>query len=162
MTEAHINIGSNIGDPRRLFPYLLNLLKGRFEQDFRVSQPIVTRPWGFESDHDFVNIGCSFRISEDDCPPIKLLDILQAFEKKIDPSPHRNPDGSYRDRVIDVDLIYVGRQVIDTPRLTLPHPRMDRRDFVLIPLDSLSPEWRHPVTGLTPSQMLERLRNEVG
>lgn len=160
MTETHINIGSNKGDPARLFPYLLAVLRETFGPGLRVSDPIVTEPWGFESDHDFVNIGVSFQVSEEEFTPFRILEILQDIEKRIDPSPHRNPDGSYRDRTVDIDLIYVGQTVIETPRLILPHPRMDRRDFVLIPLNSLSPDWRHPVTGLTPRRMLDRLRSE--
>ncbi len=72
--------------------------------------------------------------------------------------PHRNPDGSYRDREIDIDMIALDGCVVDSPDIIVPHPRMDIREFVLVPMAGLAPGWMHPVSGLTPVQMLEKLQ----
>ena len=67
---------------------------------------------------------------------------------------HRNADGSYRDREIDIDIIAVDDVVYSSERLVLPHPRMRGRYFVLRPMVSLLPGWRHPATGLAVEDML--------
>ncbi|MDE6378068.1 MAG: 2-amino-4-hydroxy-6-hydroxymethyldihydropteridine diphosphokinase, partial [Duncaniella sp.] len=72
-------------------------------------------------------------------------------------APHRDRDGGYIDRRIDIDIIAIDSIVLSTPRLTLPHPRMHLREFVLVPLAQLAPGWVHPVTGLNASAMLARL-----
>ncbi len=90
--------------------------------------------------------------------------LSSAIEPSISPASHRKPDGSYADRIIDIDLIAYGDTAIDmtqTPSgnsLTLPHPRMHLRKFVLLPMLRLAPEWTHPVTGLTPADMLQKLK----
>lgn len=67
-----------------------------------------------------------------------VLRTLQGIEKGIDASPHRDADGNYADRAIDIDIIAIDSLMISTPELTLPHPRMHLRDFVLIPLRQLT------------------------
>lgn len=88
---------------------------------------------------------------------LAVLRKLQEIQRSIDPSPHRDAEGRYIDRVIDIDLIAIDDWVVDTPELTLPHPRMHLRDFVLIPLAGLAPTWRHPLTGKTATQHLSAL-----
>ncbi len=89
--------------------------------------------------------------------PLKILRKLQGIEKKISPASHRDSEGRYIDREIDIDIIAIDSEIIDTPELTLPHPRMAERDFVLVPMEELAPGWTHPVTGLTPTEMLGML-----
>ena len=66
--------------------------------------------------------------------PLGLLDVLQEIEREVSPLPHRNPDGSYRDRGIDIDIIAWENKTVTTDRLTVPHPHARERDFVMIPL----------------------------
>lgn len=84
---------------------------------------------------------------------IAILDRLLEIQHTIDPSPHRGPDGSYIDRAIDIDLIAIADWVITALRLTLPHPRMHLRDFVLRPMAQLAPAWLHPLIGKTPAEL---------
>ena len=82
---------------------------------------------------------------------------FQGVERLISDASHRNSDGSYRDRVIDIDIVAIDQLTIDSPTLKVPHPHFTERDFYLIPMCELAPAWRHPRTHLTPSQMLDRL-----
>ena len=68
--------------------------------------------------------------------------------------PHRKPDGTYGDREVDIDIIAVDELVFASDTLTLPHPRMHLRSFVLGPLAELAPGWRHPLSGLTAAEIL--------
>lgn len=154
MSVAHVNIGSNLGDGRANVTRAAEMIAARLGVDVRRAEPVVSEPWGYTSPNPFVNLGIAF---DTDIEPSALLRILRDIEAAISPAPHRNADGSYADRLIDIDLIAVGDTVADTPELTLPHPRMHLRDFVLLPVAQLDPGWRHPLLGLTAAQLLARL-----
>ncbi|MDE5912223.1 MAG: 2-amino-4-hydroxy-6-hydroxymethyldihydropteridine diphosphokinase, partial [Muribaculaceae bacterium] len=72
---------------------------------------------------------------------------------------HRTPDGGYADRMIDIDLICVGDPVSQADPV-LPHPRMKDLEFVLRPIAWLIPDWRHPLSGMTATELLEILHNK--
>lgn len=137
---AHINIGSNIGDSRSAIERAVADVFSLSEGVTRRSSIVGSDPWGFESPNKFLNIGIEIETGLD---PEALLDCLQDIEKRISPDSHRNPDGSYRDRLIDVDLIFMvsssGLVRLATPRLTLPHPHAATRPFVISPIRELHP-----------------------
>lgn len=152
---AYINIGSNQGDRKAHIGQAVALIAHIAESEVRCSGYIETPPWGYESAAPFLNLGVEFATS---LQPERLLERLLEIQHTINPSSHRDADGNYIDRVIDIDLIAIDDLVIDSPRLTLPHPRMHLRDFVLIPMSELAPDWHHPILGLTPSQLLSQLQ----
>lgn len=152
--EAHVNIGGNLGDCQGNIARAVKLIAERTGVSVRVSRPVVSPPWGFSSDNDFVNIGVAFTT---DIEPLPLLRLLLEIEREISAAPHRDASGGYCDRLIDIDLIAMDDVVIDTPELTLPHPRMHLREFVLIPLNELAPSWHHPLTGMTAAYMLRNM-----
>lgn len=179
MEIAHINIGSNTGDRRSL---LERAVAGVFslsrdgEADRgglfpRASSIVESEPWGFESENGFMNIGVEIVT---DLPPLALLEALEGVERTVvdgwlaagggteyaSSKRHRNDDGTYRDRLLDIDLIFYGNTVIDSPRLVLPHPRAHLRRFVIAPWAELSPGFRHPVLNLSPGEMLSRLPDD--
>lgn len=160
-------LGSNCGDRHAMIGRATAAISDAFETldaTVRVAEPVTGPAQGFVSANPFVNVGMMVTMErEHPWTPFQLLAILalvKGIERAISPMPHRNPDGSYRDREIDIDLIAVDDIVFESEKLTLPHPRMERRDFVLVPMDKLYPTWRHPLTGLTPAQMLAALDNK--
>ncbi|MBD5230916.1 MAG: 2-amino-4-hydroxy-6-hydroxymethyldihydropteridine diphosphokinase [Bacteroidales bacterium] len=127
---VYINIGTNLGDRRA---NLDNALKG-LARHFRiaaVSDIFESEPWGFSSPHGFLNICAAF--DAEGLTPLQVLAITQAVEREISPLSHRNPDGSYRDRLIDIDLVVIDGVEMSAPQLTLPHPHLHDRDFFLTP-----------------------------
>ncbi len=156
-STAHINIGSNTGDRsdnlRRAVACLAREFAGA---PIRCSEIVESAPWGYDSPNPYLNIGIELQL-DNDIDPEALLSRLLAVEKTLCDTPHRNPDGTYRDRTVDIDLIAVDNLTADTPTLQLPHPRMHLRDFVLRPMASLAPEWRHPLSGLTCADMLAKV-----
>lgn len=150
----HLNLGSNKGDRHATLLRAVALLEQRLNAQLRLSAPLETAPWGFSSGNMFVNIGAAF---DSGITPAELLDIIISVQNSIDPSPHRDAAGGYIDRTIDIDLIAAGDIILHTARLTLPHPRMHLRDFVLRPMAELEPAWRHPLLGLTPAALLAKL-----
>lgn len=140
MPRTHINIGSNLGDREQNVARAVGMLRRLSAADFRLSDSVESEPWGFASANRFLNVGVSFETS---LSPDELLVATQNIEREIsdgDPR-HRNPDGSYADRIIDLDIIFYGDDAIDSASLTLPHPRFRERDFVVRPLAQIDPEW---------------------
>lgn len=164
--NIHINIGSNSGCRHALIERAAAAVASAAGGPVSRSAVIETEPWGFDSPNAFLNLGL---MVERELPPatdmrafaLTLLRRLRAIERGIDPSPHRDASGGYIDRAIDIDLIAVGDLVMETPELTLPHPRMHERDFVLRPMAELDPLWRHPLLGITSSELLSKLKQSL-
>lgn len=159
MPRIYINIGSNKGDRAALIERAVAAVSARIDPAgravIRLSPVVESAPWGYESASPYLNVGMMAEMPGDACPdPHSLLDMLLDAEHSIDPSPHRDAAGRYTDRCIDIDLIAVDDLVIDTAHLTLPHPRMHLRHFVLAPMAHLDSAWRHPLLGLTAGEML--------
>lgn len=152
---AHINIGSNKGDRRGQISRAAALVGNLSEGPVRISAIVESEPWGFESEAEFLNVGIEIETSLE---PTALLRCLQQIERRLGATAHRDQEGRYIDRTLDIDLICMADTVCDTQELTLPHPRMHLRDFVLRPLAELSPSWRHPLTGQTAVAMLRQLK----
>lgn len=157
MATAHINIGSNLGDRHAMIEQAVAAIERSLHSPARRSRYIETEPWGYTSPNRFLNLGISIDVGE--IPPTELHRILNLIQTEINPGSHRDTRGGYADRAIDIDLIAVGEAVIDTDELTLPHPRMHLREFVLVPMAELEPEWIHPRLGATAEALLRDLRH---
>ena len=155
MTVYHLNVGSNLGDRRDNVSRAVALLCERAAaRDVAVSEPVESAPWGYDSPNSFINVGVTLNSA---LTPLQLLDLCQAIEREIGSGAHRSKQGQYLDRIVDIDIIAAGDTILHSPRLTLPHPRMHLRRFVLEPMAAVSPDWRHPVTRLTAAQMLKTI-----
>lgn len=155
MATAHINIGSNIGDRIAQIEQAVAAVERRFGHVLQRSGLFESAPWGYESDNRFLNLGVNIEVGE-----MSSEDVLQRLmdaQKEVDSSSHRDSDGRYADRRIDIDLIAIDDRVESTDSLSLPHPRMHLREFVLIPMEEIWPEWVHPLLGLTPAEMSAKL-----
>lgn len=141
-TTVYLNIGSNSGNRQAMADAAVAALGEAFpEAILRVSPPVVSAPWGYDSPNQFLNLGVALDFAE--APePLAVLDKVQEIEQRLAPgSPHRNADGSYRDRSLDIDIIHIDNVVMETDRLTLPHPRAEARSFVMEPMQFLCPGW---------------------
>ena len=114
----------------------LRLIDERVGTVQRVSSFIETEPWGFESEHPFLNAACLVRTT---LPPLACLEATQQIERELGRR-RKSHDGIYSDRPIDIDLLMYDDLTLSTPRLTLPHPHMHERDFVMIPLREILPD----------------------
>lgn len=163
MFKVHLNIGSNQGCRRDNIERAAALVEHSAGIcNARCSAIIETEPWGYESPNAYMNMGM---LLHTDMHPRELIGVLQKIEAGMGGGSHRNPDGTYADRLIDIDIIAADDTVTGKPvvcrdeHVTLPHPLMHMREFVLIPMQVLEPDWRHPITGLTPAQMLGIIKN---
>lgn len=148
-----VNIGSNLGNQRLNLSKAMAAIVNTYG-DIEMSHAVESEPQGFESSHKFLNVCIMFATEQ---TPAEVHAALRGIERRISPASHRNPDGSYADRMIDIDIVAIDDMVIDTPELQVPHPRLAERAFFLKPLEEIAPGWRHPVSGLSATEMLAAL-----
>lgn len=150
-----INIGTNLGDRRRNLSRAVAEIGRRFG-DFEISHVVESEPWGYNSANKFLNVAVVFRSDE---APIEILHALQEIERTlgnklarenaahfvpvsdtdtiIPADTHRNADGGYKDRFLDIDIMTIEGVEMQTPELTLPHPHLRERPFFMEPLQEL-------------------------
>ncbi len=148
-----LSLGSNLGNREENLQQAVALLQERIGSLVACSSLRETLPVGFCSCHSFLNAAAVF---ETTLPAERLLAITQEVERELGRT-HKSVDGKYADRVIDIDLLMLGTEVVETPHLTLPHPRMQERRFVLEPLAEIAPQFLHPVSGKSVAEMLDEL-----
>ncbi len=153
MATAYLSLGSNLGDRLRLIQEAVAALTVEAGPVTALSSLYETEPWGFSSPHRFLNVALAL---ETTLSPETLLAVTQRIERDLGRT-HKSVDGRYADRTIDIDLLFVGDAVLDTPALTLPHPRLHLRRFVLEPLCEIAPDLCHPLLRKSVSQLLAEL-----
>lgn len=151
INRAYLSLGSNLGNKAENIQNAVALLSERAGEVIKVSSNYETEPDGFVSENSFVNIALSLDTTLD---AYALLDVCEQIEKELGRE-HKSVNLNYSDRVIDIDILYFNNMQLATDRLTLPHPRMHKRQFVLEPLAEIAPKFRHPITGMSTVKMLE-------
>ena len=135
--KVYLGLGSNLGDREDNIQKAISLIGERVGTVLRQSSLIETEPWGFESKNKFLN---GVILCETELTPRQLLKVTQKIErdlgrKKKSASSHSSH--LYKDRPIDIDILLYDDLTIDEPDLKIPHPLMQQRDFVMIPLNEI-------------------------
>mgnify|MGYP000165448269 FL=1 len=130
---AYLSLGSNLGDRHATMQSAILLLDSQAGTVDRVSSAIETEPWGFKSANKFLNM-CVRIITT--LSPEQLLATTKDIELQLGRTT-KSVNGQYHDRPIDIDILTYDDLHINTPSLTLPHPHMHERDFVMIPLHEI-------------------------
>jgi len=155
-TEAitvYLGLGSNMGDRQENVDKALDFLAQRLRMG-KISSVYDTEPVGNVEQPRFLNLVCQActRLS-----PMALLALAKGIESKLGRTGKSNAP-----RPIDIDILLYGEQVIETPELVIPHPRMMERAFTLIPLAEIAPDLVHPVSGKSIKELSEGLKEKQG
>ena len=137
--EVYLGLGSNLGDRKAILEKALQLLGQRLQIE-RVSSLYETEPEGYAEQPLFLNAVC---LAQTKLGPLQLLSVIKGIEASLG----RVPSFPNAPRPIDLDIIFYGDLVMETPELTIPHPRLEERAFVLIPLAEFAPNLLHPASG---------------
>lgn len=134
---VYLALGTNLGDrPTNLRAALAALApQVRVQAESRIYE---TPPWGFVDQPAFLNMAAR---AETNLPPADLL----AFLKQLETSLGRQPTFRNGPRLIDIDILFYDDLILNTPPLVIPHPRLHERDFVLVPLADIAPDFVHPL-----------------
>lgn len=140
---VYLSLGSNLGNREATLDQAVELIQKEVGTLLKRSTFFYSKPWGFVSNNDFCNICISI---ETELSPLEVLHLTQTIERSLGRSRGYRQDTDriprYSDRTIDIDLLeYFDENgikvIINTPELTLPHPLMQERDFVMIPLQEI-------------------------
>lgn len=146
MPSVYLLFGSNVGNRvTNIRQAILSLVDNGLEL-LQVSHFYETEPWGIEEQQPFLNVAAKFKTKK---KPHKLLQVLKEVELEIG----RLERGRWQQREIDIDIIFYGKQIIQTDDLTVPHLLLIKRNFALEPLKEIAPRKKHPILGLTVREM---------
>jgi GTP cyclohydrolase-4 len=152
--RVYLGLGSNLGDRKANLERALQLLGQRLDIE-RVSSVYETEPVGYVAQPPFLNAVCC---AQTDLGPMQLLSLIKGIEASMG----RVPSFPNAPRPIDLDIIFYGDLVVETPELTIPHPRLGERAFVLIPLFELDAALVHPATGERISDLAAVVQGRTG
>ncbi len=151
---VYLGLGSNMGNRQDNLDKALGFLSQRLRVE-KVSSVYDTEPVGNTNQPRFLNLVCQVYTR---LAPKELLILAKGIESKLG----RVLSQSNAPRPIDIDILFYGDQVIETPELVIPHPRLAERAFVLVPLAEIAPDFRHPVIGKTVNELSQRLTETQG
>ena len=151
---TYLGLGTNIGNRKENLMRAIEALSLALGSYTACSTFIETAPWGFESENCFLNCAVAF---ETELTPLQLLDTTERIERELGRT-QKSHGGSYHDRIIDIDILLYGDEVVECQRLTIPHPLIHKRDFVLEPLAQIAPDAIHPIFGKSIAELAEEQR----
>jgi 2-amino-4-hydroxy-6-hydroxymethyldihydropteridine diphosphokinase len=152
-----VSLGSNLGDrAEHIVRALINIAEIPKTRLLRRSHVIETAPVGPPGQGPYLNAVAILRTS---LTPRELLDHLLRIEREA--GRVRDPETRWGPRELDLDILLFADQLTDEPDLTIPHPRMHERGFVLTPLAQVEPDALHPLLNKTAAQLLAGLRNNL-
>ena len=152
--QVYLGIGSNLGDRQANMGKALTLLGERLQIEL-VSSVYETEPVGYVEQPRFLNAVCR---GQTELGPLQLLSLVKGIEASLG----RVSSFPNAPRTIDLDIIFYGNTIVQTPELTIPHPRLEERAFVLIPLLEIAPDLCHPVSGESIKDLAARVQGSEG
>jgi 2-amino-4-hydroxy-6-hydroxymethyldihydropteridine diphosphokinase len=153
LITVYLSLGSNMGDRGANLDKALNLLSQRMQMG-KLSSVYDTEPVGNTNQPRFLNMACQAftRLS-----PEGLLSLIKGIESKMG-----RHSKSGEPRTMDIDILLYGEEVVEAPELVIPHPKMMKRAFVLVPLAEIAPGLVHPVSGKTIKELRQDIKEVQG
>lgn len=153
LQQIYLSLGANLGNREANLQQAIELIKERLGEVIAISSFIETAAWGKTDQPDFLNLALQVATKHS---PLVALSIIQEIEHQLG----RERKEKWGARLIDIDIIFWENQLISEVQLTVPHPLMHERTFVLIPMAEIAPEMEHPVLKKKMKELLESLEKQ--
>ncbi|CAN5634706.1 2-amino-4-hydroxy-6-hydroxymethyldihydropteridinediphosphokinase [soil metagenome] len=148
MNKTYLLLGSNMGNSRLQLLKAIKNINQQIGKVTRQSNLYATAAWGNTNQPDFLN---QVIVVETKLSAAATIDTILTIEEKMG----RIRTTKNAPRIIDIDILFFNKEIISEKKLTVPHPQIQNRRFVLIPLNELSPGFKHPVSHKTIHQLLQ-------
>ena len=153
MNEVYLLLGSNVGNRIENLKKAIGLIESECGKIKSISSVYETAAWGLKEQNNFLNEALCIYTS---LTAKVLLKILKNIEKETG----RTKTVKWGPRVIDIDILFYGEEIIDTPELKIPHPYLHERKFTLVPMNEIAPHFLHPVLHLTVNELMKKCVDE--
>jgi len=147
---VYLLLGSNLGNRKEILDKAIELITEKIGVTISKSEDYETKPWGMTDQPDFLNLAI---IIHTKLKPLEILEQTQCIENQLG----RVRKEKWGARLIDIDIMFYGNEIIDELTLKIPHPLMQERDFALNPLAEIAPNFVHPVLEKTILELYELL-----
>lgn len=151
---TYLGLGTNLGNREEYLCKAIAMIGEKIGEVVSCSSVYETEPWGFQSENEFLNAVIKVRTG---LKPSGLLGRILMIEALLG---RLREEKGYSSRFIDIDILLYGGEIITKKNLQIPHPRIQDRKFVLVPLCEIAPEMVHPVLKKTFAALLEECRDE--
>ena len=148
MNKTYLLLGSNMGNSQQQLLKAVKKIEQQIGKTIRYSSLYTTAAWGNTKQPDFLN---QIIVVQTSLTAVQTMQTILAIEKKMG----RIRTKKNAPRIIDIDILFFNKEIIHTKELHIPHPRLQERNFVLIPLNQLSPNLKHPVFNKTINELLK-------
>lgn len=148
-----LSLGANIGDRIKFLKSSKTLISDKIGSILLFSSIYETEPWGIDNQNTYLNQVISV---ETELSPYQLLNNIHKIEKELG----RVREIHFGPRTIDIDILYYGNLILDTKNLKIPHPHIQKRRFILVPLSEIIPEMPHPFLKKTSQELLDVVNDE--
>ena len=154
--SVYILLGSNLGDRQLLINQACEMIEERCGRIVSKSRLYESEPWGFKSEHWFLN---QVVVLDTEMSPDDLMDTLLEIEKELGRD-RTTPHEGYVSRPMDLDILYWGKDlIVEKQHVIVPHPRLHKRRFTLLPLCDVAPDYVHPILKKTNRQLLDECQD---
>lgn len=156
MAKVYVGLGTNLGNKEENLRTAIALINQKIGKVVSLSSFYETAAWGFVSEHTFLNAAACIDTS---LSPVEVLHLTQEIERELGRK-QKSVQGMYSDRPIDIDILLYDNLILQTPELTVPHPLMTERRFVMEPLAEIAPGFVHPILHQSMLTLSFRLLSE--
>lgn len=149
---VYLGFGSNLGEKEQVILQAYELLKQALGPLKKQSSFFYSEAFGFESENTFVNSVCLFETEKNANEILMCTKEVELQMGRTQKSIHKQ----YQDRILDIDILLFNEEIIDTPDLQVPHPELQNRDFVYVPLLEIEPFIKHPTFNRSLSELIAK------